>query len=300
MDENLKQEVAALLADTSKREEFAEMLVEYIDPQHITTDFIGMLLNTRSLKPGDSLVKKVRKGIKVHTLVPGSIPLSHEITVSERMNFVLDGSIVTATANEWELQAGEIGTVESIRNEMSLKLRDHYMGKVFTALSTVWTASNTPSNFTDIGGAITKTALDAMIDTINETTPGAKAIVGTRAALNPIMAFAGWDTFNSTNEPVSIAREEIFRTGWLGRYFGVPLVVVNQEYNNPEDYTKLIPEDKVLVVGTNVGEFITYGTPQYSQWTDPKPVPPQFYMRIYQQYGMIIDNAMGIGVLKLA
>ena len=50
-----------------------------------------MLLNTRSLKPGDSLVKKLRKGIEVRTLVPGSIHLASEVTVSERVNYVLDG-----------------------------------------------------------------------------------------------------------------------------------------------------------------------------------------------------------------
>jgi hypothetical protein len=73
MDETLKQEVAALMKDPSKREAFAEMITEFVQPNHVMTDFVGMLLNTRSLKPGDSLVKKLRKGIKVYTLVPGAI-----------------------------------------------------------------------------------------------------------------------------------------------------------------------------------------------------------------------------------
>jgi len=300
MDAELKQSVASLMKDAKQREAFSEMMVEYIDPQHITTDFVGLLLNARAMKPGDSLVKKVRKGIRVHTLVPGSIPLSSEITVSERMNYILDGSIVSVTANEWELQSGELGTVDSIRNEMQAKLRDHFMNKVFTALTTIWTAVNTPSNFTNIGSSVTKTALDDMIEHINQTTPGAKAIVGTRAALQPIMAFVGWDSFSSTNAMIDGIAEELRRTGWVGQYLGVPLVVVRQEYDNPEDYNKLIPEDKILVIGENVGEFVTFGGPQASEWTDPKPVPPQWYFRLYQQYGMIIDNAQGIGVLKVA
>jgi hypothetical protein len=300
MDEKVIQEVASLMKDVSKREEFAEMMIEYIDPQHITTDFVGMLLNTRSLKPGDSLVKKVRKGIKVYTLVPGSIPLASEMTVTERMNYVLDGSIVEVTANEWELASGEIGTAESLRNEMQLKLRDHFQNKVFTALSTVWTAGNTPSNFTNVGGNVTKTALDNMLSVINSTTPGAKAIVGVRNALSPIVDFAGWMNSSTNYALIQSVADEIARTGWLGSYKGVPLVVINQDYDNPEDYNKLVPEDKILVIGQNVGEFITFGAPNYSQWSDPRPVPPQFYMRLYQQYGLIIDNAVGIGVLKVA
>lgn len=215
------------------------------------------------------------------------------------MNYILDGSIVSVTANDWELQSGELGTVDSIRNEMQASLRDHIMNKVFTALTTVWTASNTPANFTDVGTAVTKTALDAMIETINQTTAGAKAIVGTRSALQPIMTFVGWDTYSGTDAMIQGLSEELRRTGWVGQYLGVPLVVVRQQYNNPEDYTALIPEDKILIIGENVGEFVTFGSPQISEYVDPKPVPPQWYLRLYQQYGMLIDNAMGIGVLKV-
>jgi len=95
MNEELKLQAASLMKED--KQAFSEMMVEYVNPGHIVTDFIGMLLNTRSLKPGDSLVKKVRKGVKVYTLVPGSIPLASEITLSERMNYILDGSIVSVT-----------------------------------------------------------------------------------------------------------------------------------------------------------------------------------------------------------
>ena len=293
------QQAASLMKEANKQA-FAEMMIEYIDPQHITTDFIGLLLNTRAMKPGDSLVKKVRKGVRVHTLVPGSIPLASEITLTERMNYVLDGSVVSVTYNEWEMNAGEIGTVQSIRNEMQAKLRDHYMNKVFTALTTIWTTTNTPSNYTNVGSALTKSALDNMLEVINNSTTGAKAIVGLRSALQPIMAFAGWDTYSSTDNMIQGISEEIRRTGWLGQYMGVPLVVLKQDYDNPEDHNALIPTDKVLILGENVGEFITFGAPTPDEYVDRRPLPPQWYLRLYQQYGLIIDSAQGIGVLKVA
>lgn len=300
MDKELAQAAAALMKDPAKREEFAQMFIEFIDPTHIATDMVGMLLNTRSLQPGDSLVKKVRKGIKVHSFVPGQVPMSSEMTVSERMNYILDAAVVGVTANEWELNSGEIGTLESLRGEMEANLRDYYINKVFTALSTIWSASNTALNFTSVGGNVTKTALDNMIQQINKTTSGVKAIVGTRANLYPIMSFAGWDTLSSTNVPIASVREEIFRTGWLGQYGGAPLVVVNQQYNNPEDYAALIPEDKILVIGENVGEFITFGQPNFNQYVDQKPIPPQYYLRLWQQFGFLVTEASGIGVLQVA
>lgn len=299
MDKNLevKEAIAGLMKDRSKREALAEMMVEYVQPNHITLDIIGMLLNTRQMNPGDILVKKVRKGLKVWTHVPGAIPLKGEITVSERANYVLDMAVIGAQASEWELESGELGTVESIRNEMMLKLRDYYLNKTFTALSTIWTATNTPSNFTSVGGSITQTALVNAIDVINQTTSGAKVIVGSRAALQPVTAFTYWHAGTSTTEMIPSMAEEVMRTGKLGQFYGVPILAIDQVYDNPEDYNKLIPEDKVLVIGQNVGEFVLYGPARTKEYTDPRPTPPTWNCDISQQFGFIIDKADGIYVL---
>lgn len=53
-DKNLQEAFASLVKEGNK-EAIAELLVEYVEPQHVTTDFIGLLLNTRNLKPGDAL-----------------------------------------------------------------------------------------------------------------------------------------------------------------------------------------------------------------------------------------------------
>ena len=297
MDENLKQSVASLMKDKSQRDALAEMIIEYVQPNHITVDYISMLLNTRSLKPGDSLVKKLRKGINVHTLVPGSIHLKNEITVSDRVNYILDGAHVGVTYNEWEMENGEIGTVDEIKREMQAKLKDYYYGKVFTALTTVWTAANTPSNYTNMGGAITATALENAIDQINQTTSGVKAVIGTRAAMTPITKFgAFWS--DGVNVAVSDPNvNEIMQRGILGRYYGAPLIALDQVFDNPEDYTPLLPSDKILVIGENVGDFITYGEARTNQYSDPRVIPPQWFLELYQQMGLMIWNASGLYVI---
>lgn len=300
MDEKKFKEAIASLLKEGKREALAQLLIEYVEPNHITTDFISLLLNTRSLNPGDALVKKVRKGIKVRSLVPGSIHLASELTVSDRINYVLDGADVKVTYNLWEMESGEIGTVESIRSEMQAKLRDFYLGKVFSALSTVWTAVNTPNNFTNVGGALTATALENAIDRINQTTSGVKAVIGTRAALAPITKFGAFYTDGTNVSEVPDNIREIMQTGFLGRYYGARIIALDQIYDNPEDYNALLPSDKVLVIGENVGEFITYGDVKTKQYEDMRPTPPQWYLELWQQFGMIIDRADGIYVLKVA
>lgn len=301
MDEKILKDSVASLMKEGKRDALAQLLVEYIDPQHITTDFISLLLNSRSLKPGDSLVKKVRKGIKVKTLVPGRIHLASEITVSDRINYVLDGADVKVTANAWELESGELGSVDAIRSEMQAKLRDYYLNKVFSALTSVWTAVNTPNNFTNVGGPLTATALKNAIDKVNQTTGGVRAVVGTRAALTPITTFgAGYSDGTGTSQAVPDNIREIMQTGWLGKYYGAPILALQQEYDNPEDYNALLPSDKVLVIGENVGEFITYGDVKTKEWQDMRVTPPQWYFEIYQQFGMLIDRADGLYVLKVS
>lgn len=299
MEENKFKEAIAELLKDGKREALAQLIIEYVQPNHLTNDFVSLLLGTRALNPGDALVKKVRTGIKVRTLVPGSIHLASEVTVRDRINYVLDGADVKVTYNEWELASGELGSVEDIRAEMSAKLRDYYLGKVFTSLTTIWNGTNTPNNYTNVGGPLTATALKNAIDYINQTTSGVKAVVGTRSALTPVTTFgAGWSD-GTGQQIVSDNIREIMSTGFLGKYYGAQLIALDQIYDNDFDHNALLPTNKVLVVGTGVGEFITYGDVRTKEWTDMRPTPPQWYLELYQQFGMIIDRADGIFVLDV-
>lgn len=296
-EKRIAEAIAELMVDPSQREALSEIIVEFVQPNHLTNQIIGDILSTRALKPGDSLVKKIRKGIQVRTLVPGSVHLASEITVSERMNYILDGADVKVTYNQWELESGEIGSLAEIRSEMAKKLNDFYVNKVFTALSTVWTAGNTPSNFTSVGGSVTEAALENAINQINQTTAGAKVILGSRAAVTPITKFGAFWTDGTNVGASQTALDEIRAQGSLGKFYGVPIRAIDQVYDNLEDYNALIPTDKILVIGENVGEFITYGDVKTKQWSDMNPTPPQWMLELYQQFGMIIDNAMGIFVL---
>lgn len=299
----LKAAYASLAKDRGRREELAQLLVEYIQPNHITADILNLFLNTRQLNLGDALVKKVRRGIEVRKLVPGSIHLASEVTVSDRINYTLEGADVKVGYNLWEMEAGDIGSVSDLQAEMTAKLSDYYIGRTFTALSTIWNGVNTPTNYTNVGGTLTAAALKNAIDTINLKVGAVKAVVGTRKALTPITTFgAGWDTVTAagTNQVANYpALAEIWRTGWLGVYYGAPIVALNQIYNNAVDYTAMLPENKVLVIGENAGEFILYGPSRDKAYDDMQPTPPQFYLETYQQFGLIVDNAQGVYVLDV-
>jgi len=299
-DTKLKEAFAAVAKDRNKRDALAAIITEFVQPNHIAVDFMSMLLDSRSLQPGDSLVVKQRKGMKVRTLVPGSIHLGSEITVTERMNYVLDGANIKVGWGAWDMESGEIGTLSDIRGEMAAKMRDYFMNKIFTALTTVWTAANTPDNFTQVATAVTATALEDAIDNINQTAGGVKAVVGIRSLMTPITKFgAFWDNGSGTTVGVDGQLAEVVARGSLGRYYGAPLIALNQQWDNPEDHNTLLPTDKILVIGNNVGDFITYGDVRTKMWDDMAPTPPYTWLEMYQQFGLLISKAEGIHVIKI-
>lgn len=300
MDEKKYKEAIAQLVKTDPQA-FAEMVVEYIQPNHLTADWIGMLMNTRQLKPGDQLVYKVRRGITVHTLVPGSIHLASEVTVEDRAWYQLSGVDVKVHINQWDLESGQVGTLDEIQAEMRAKIQDYYLSVVFNALSSVWNASNTPNNYVNVGGSVTDTVLRAAIDRINYRTGGVRAVLGIKKVMAPISVFSQYTPYagNATawGVPNPSAIEEVHRTGFVGHYYGAPILAVNQVFSDPVDMTPMLPEDKILVIGKDIGEFITYGDVKVKQWTNWEPTPPVFNIELYQQYGMIITNAEGIYVI---
>jgi hypothetical protein len=86
-DEKIKTALASLTRDEASRKELASVIVDWIKPNHLTSDLVSLFLDTRSLMPGDMLVKKLRKpNIKVRRFVPGTVHLADEIEVTDRVN----------------------------------------------------------------------------------------------------------------------------------------------------------------------------------------------------------------------
>jgi len=298
-DKKFKEAYASLASDRNKRDALASLIIEYIDPRHVTEDIVGLMLNTRRMEPGDALVKKVRKGIEVRSLVPGSMHLASEITVEDRVNYMLDGADIRVTANEWELESGELGSVADIRSEMQAKLKDYFVSRVFTSLGNIWSASNTSDNYATEATLSASTLKDA-IDEINYKVGSVRSVVGTRRALAPITEFGGFHIDDTNYVANDEAIREIHRTGFLGKYYGANIVALEQVWDNLVDYSKLLEDRYVLVLGENVGEFISYGEPRWKEWTNMEPTPPQWNLELYQQFGMIIDRAQGIYVIDIS
>lgn len=301
MEDKVKVALSSLSKTEASRHTLAEAIVEWVNPNYIASEVISLFLNTRQLKAGDMLVKKLRKpGIKVRKFVPGTIHLHDEIAVTDRVNYVLDGHVVKVMMNLWDLERGELGSLQDIRQDMTNSLTSFFAGKVFASLATVWNAVNTPDNYTEVSGSLSKAALDNAIDRINYRAGGVKSIVGVKNSLLPITEFAGYSTYDGHKQFSDPILTEALSNGWIGRYRGVSNIVgLDQQWDNPEDDNPLVPENYVLVMGENAGEFVTFGDVMWKDYVDNRPTPPYFTVEAVIQWGLIVDWAENIHVIKI-
>lgn len=319
-EEELKKAVAEkakTVRDNSGRSAMAALITDIVQPNHLSFDIFSAFMRTTTFKAGDAKVHRVRRGrYPVRTMVPGSKHLHDVTSYAEKQTFVFDRLITGTSANLWEIESGEVGTVQMMRDELRADLFDALVSKVFTLLSTVWTTVNAGAHFVDASGTgVTQTVLDTMIETVLDTAPNVKAIVGSRKALLPIYKFAQYREFvlsGTGNNPdramfPTALFDEFTRTGKVSTYLGIPLIELPQVYsmrlpNYSNDGAtlrdKLIPTDKILVIGEDVGEIGLEGGMVYQDYTDLTTQPANYVVHGWQGYGMIIDNVEGIGVIK--
>lgn len=299
------------------RTAFAELVIESIEPNHLSLDLFNTFLPTVQKNKGDQIGRRIRRGrYPIRTMVPGSKHLTDVLSYQEYYTMMFDRLIAGTSHNVWEIQSGEVGTVEQFRTELKADLFDEIVARVFSLLSTAWTSSATPSNFVDASATgVTQTALDAMIETILNYSGEVRAIIGTRAALLPIYRFAQYKEFvlGGTGTDRGFAVTDAFReftgSNRVSSYLGIPLVELPQVYRNRLDANatslqwrgvgqRMVPTDKVIVVGGQPGQIVLMDGFEYQDYTDPTTQPANYVLHGWQAYGLVLDDVSQIGIIK--
>jgi hypothetical protein len=312
-----KTEIMKALASVAKdvgkpngaqRSAFAQVILESIEPNHLSFDILSSFMPTRSLNPGDQLARRVRKGIPVRTFVPGTTHLADQIAVRDVMVHAIDYIVAKVRYSLWELQRAELGTMETFRSDMQSAMIDEIVNRAFSLLSTVWTQFNGGSNYTNaVSTGLTQDNLAAAMEVVLRRAGQVKAIVGTRVALLPLYNTLGvvvTPVAGSTSVTTGLLDilSEWQRTGRVITFRGAPLVELPQIYKRDLDGfdTPLLPEDKVIVVGDNAGEFILYGGIESQEHTDTSIEPPDYSLAMWRGFGMIVDRPENIAILKVS
>jgi hypothetical protein len=332
IDPRLKKEDREALAELAKtdRKAFAEVITEYIDPTYLTLDLAGQFMNTREMNFGDILVKRFKGKYHVQQIVPGQITLGEQITVRDKaVSYNLDILAAKASYNELELQhGGPQFTPETVRSDVRKALEEKIVMRSWNALANIWKTGNagaltysgaTNSNWLSASGALTAAALDAAIDHVNYWAGSVRAIIGTETALAPLSEFGQYRIFAGDGATADTGDSYVTLDNFpegryqnrspygngpkaVESYRGVNNIVRLKQIFDETEYPKraLLPNTFVLVVGDNIGEFITYGGPQTKEWTDMEPTPPYWNFELWQQFGMMIWNAQGLVKIEVS
>ncbi len=314
--EQVKEVVKTAKDARGFRTAYADLVIETVQPNHLSLDLFSAFMPTVQMNPGDQVGRRVRRGrYPIRTMVPGSKHLHDVLSYQEFVAFMFDRLIAGTSHSVWEIESGEVGTIAQFKTELRADLFDELVSKVFTLLSTAWNSTATPSNFLDQSGTgVTQAGLEAMMETILNYSGQVRAIVGTRAALLPIYKFAQYREFVlSGSDPARIAfptaqLNEFLNTNKVSTYLGVPLIELPQVYTNrlAANTTsgiqgvgqRMIPTDKVLVIGDQVGQIALMGEFTYQDYTDPTTQPANYVLHGWQAYGMIIDDIQSLGIIK--
>lgn len=321
--DELKRAVAEVAATAgvapNQRSAFAELIMTVVEPNHLSLDLFSAFLPTRQFNAGDRIGKRVRRGrYPVRTMVPGSKHLHDVLSFQESQTYMFDRLIAGTSHNLWEIQSGEVGTTDQFRSELRADIFDELVSRVFTLLATVWNSTDTPNNYTDASSTgITATALDNAIENMLEYTGSVRAIIGSRRALLPVYSFAQFREFalTGTNTDAvafpTTAFNEFTNSKSVRQYYGIPLVELPQVYRNRLSFTgtggnttlrdasdRMIPTDRVVLIGDNAGEIALMGGTEYQDYTDPSTQPPNYVLHAWQAYGLLVDDVEAIHVIK--
>jgi hypothetical protein len=324
-DNKLTSEQRLALAELAKndRAAFAEVITEYVDPVFLTLDIASAFMNTREMKFGEILVKRFKGKYHVQQIVPGQITLSEQITVRDKaVSINLDILSAKAGYNTLELQhGGPQFTPETVKSDVQKALQEAILMRTWNALANVWSTTNAAaltlpgaaiSNWIDASGALTAAALDSAIDHTNYWAGSVRSIIGTEQALAPLSTFGQYQMISGSLSDVILTQNgtapgTIKSVSPYGKdkgvetYRGVSNIIRLPQIFDTTEYPPkpLLPTDFVLVVGDNIGEFVTYGGPQYKEYIDNEPTPPYWNYETWVQFGMMIWNARGLTKIKV-
>lgn len=320
LDEKYIKAVAAAAAEAgnspNKRSAYAEVVIDVVQPNQLTLDLFSAFMPTVSLNVGDEWGRRVKRGrYPVRTMVPGSKHLTDVTSYVEQYATFYDRLIAGTSHSLWEIQNGEVGTVEQMRTDLRADIFSELVSKVFNILATAWNETDTPDNFEDVGGPLTQTALDSMIEAMLDNGQNVTGIMGTRRALRPLYTFAQYREFelSGTNtDAVGFAVDQAFNeftnSRRVSRYTGIPVIELAQVSSRrfaPGATSgdlrgeRLLPDNRVIILSEDVGQIATFGETTYQDYTDPQTQPPNYVLHCWQAYGMRVDNMEGIGVLAV-
>lgn len=163
-------------------------------------------------------------------------------------------------------------------------------------LWSTFSSSDLGSDFIISTGSYTEATFLALVDKVEAAAGGKPAtIIGTKSAIRPLNA-----SIASTGD---LAQADLYKMGYVGKYFGTDVIAVPQRFQNGTT-TEALPTDKVLVVAGDakpikcvfVGDSFINDKPA----TDNADLTQEFVLLENWGVALAMDVNTGIGLADLA
>jgi hypothetical protein len=168
----------------------------------------------------------------------------------ERERMPVEEMVTSVELHIDEIRSNFWGGYDKLKAQANEKLRQLPTRRL---IELVQAAVNDTSNSTYYGefakSTLTDDQVDSVLEPVLERAKSGVSILGTLSSLTPFAKIGAQFSEN--------VADQVFKTGGIGVYKGVPLVQVE----NFEDFAGnlVLPTDEVLIVGRNAGRLTFYG-----------------------------------------
>jgi hypothetical protein len=244
------EELRESIEDPQAQHAIANKIVKYISDSIEQRDLASLILPKEVIPVGTSAEYAVPGKLKAYWHEPGSYAPRTAMT---QKIFTVPTWMVSSHP-EYEISQIEAGRYGSVADQVKAA-REAILGainaRVFSTLS--GSIATTDANYTTCAGGLTKSALDEMINYVEDQYGSVKSIIGRRNLLYKILDFGTTSNVDSGVFSDSI-KDQVFKTGKIQAYRGIPLVGLPQWRDGFGKLT--IPQDTILIVGEDVGKYV--------------------------------------------
>lgn len=292
--------------------EYAQIITRSTEGPALSLGFLRSIIDTVVVKPGDTweytrpLTATGRNTLPVRQFVAGSRHLVDANFVGGKRLSVTRDTMIAKTGEYVNLiRSNPATSAVTMRDLLRRSLVEGFVSRILNAFDTVWDGTTPNTNFFDASvTGLTLEVLVNMIQTVNITAGGVRAIVGTRQSLSPAYESMGVVEVNpqvvkNTNGVIGIQSilTEYLNTGRVLSYQGIPII----ELEVPRDPVTLQPTirtDRVYVVGNSIGKAYLQETPETQEHLDTSVEPAYYTLAMWTDYGAVFDNLGGLGVIR--
>jgi hypothetical protein len=250
LENQLMNEIKAILHDPDARHAVAEKIVKYVSDGISQTDLASLILPKETIPVGTTAEYAIRGKLKAYWHEPGSYAPR---TAMVQKVFTVPTWMISAHP-EYEisqLEAGRYGTIQDQISAAKEAIQGAINARIFNTV--VGSIATTDTNYGTCITNLTKNALDKGLNWCEDQVGGAVAIVGRRNLLYSMLDFG---TTGSADTGIfsDSMKDQVLKGGNFPSYRGVPIISLPQWRDGFGRLT--IPQDTVMIIGQDVGRYV--------------------------------------------